>query len=126
MDDAIFDEVIEQLNVLGCDLIKIQSREAAEKFILESNVIVCTMSSTLWWASELPMQKIVISLDLWNITMGDKCSNMDNIIYANSMAELMAMDFPKHHVDHSRRATFPTLTAHIKQKYAEKLTKHVS
>jgi hypothetical protein len=126
MDDAIFDEVIVQLVGLGCDAIKIYSREPAEKIILESTVIVGTMSSTLWWASELPMQKIVISLDLWNVTGGDKCSNVGDILYINSMAGLRAMDFSKRPADHSRKAAFPTLTAHIKQKYAEKFTKHVS
>ena len=126
VDDAIFDEVIIQLDGLGCYASKINNSESAEKYILESTVIVGTMSSTLWWASELQLQNTVISLDLWNITGGDKCSEVGDILYVKTMAGLRAMDFSKRPEDHSHKASFPTLTAHIKQKYAEQFIKHVS
>lgn len=112
-DDALFARVMDLLTS-GNDRIKvIDSREAAEKLILESAVIVGTMTSALWWASELPSEKVVISLDLWNVPGGDRYSDMDGIHYVRDLAELHNANLTARSSSAAHKTQLPTLTAFL-------------
>ena len=95
------------------DLNLIDRHESAEKLIVESRVIVGTATSALWWASELPSVKTVISLDLWGVSGGDRYSEVEGIHYVKSLAELGRLDLTPSHVCAKYTANIPSLTDFI-------------
>jgi len=114
LDNALFDRVINFLLTKNASIKIISTGERAEKFILESSVIVGTMSSTLWWASELASGKVVISLDLWNVPGGDRYSDVDGIHYVRDLTNLRNTNLAVDRSNAAPRNQQQTLTAFLK------------
>lgn len=64
----------------------LEPQESAEKWILQSSVIVGDVSTTLWWANFFH-SKIVISFDMHDFTGSDDMKYYDGILYFSSLAE---------------------------------------
>lgn len=111
--DALFDQAINFLTSANRGIRVIDRRESAEKLIVESRVIVGTFTSALWWASELPSAKTVISLDVWGVSGGDRFSEVEGIHYFKSLGELGRHDFTASRVCAKYTANVPTVTDFI-------------
>ena len=92
-DDALFGQAISLLTSTNRSIKVIDRRESAEKLIVESRVVVGTFTSALWWASELPSARTVISLDVWGVGGGDRFSDVEGIHYFRDFGELRKHDF---------------------------------
>jgi hypothetical protein len=62
-----------------------------QEFILKSKVIVSEVSSVLWWAKFIP-DKIIISLDLFKVPLGDHFKDEEGIYYFNDSEALRKTD----------------------------------
>jgi hypothetical protein len=85
-DNHIYDHIIKETKINN--IIKISHTLPVESILINSKIIVGTVSSCLLWASELDLSKIIISLDLFGINGGDKYSDVNNISYINTISKL--------------------------------------
>lgn len=108
--ELLFDKAMNILTSAIRSIKVIDRHESAEKLIVESRVIVGSFTSGLWWASELPNAKTVISLDLWRVSGGDKFSDVGNICYFKSLGELSEFNFTASCVVSKYAASVPTIT----------------
>jgi len=111
--DRLFDQALTFLTSMNLRIRVIDRRVSAEKLIVESRVIVGSSTSALWWASELPNVKAVISLDLWGVSGGDRFSEVDGIHYFKSLCGLARHDLTASHVYSKYPANVPTATDFI-------------
>lgn len=117
-DNTSFSRVINCLMTKNRSVKIISSGERAEQLILESRVVLGTISSTLWWASELPSEKVVISLDLWDVPGGDKYSDVDGIQYVRDLTELRNANLQARRSNAAHKNQLQTLTSFLKQRAA--------
>ena len=117
-EDTLFGQVIDFLSATDLGINVISSRESAEKLMLSARVIVGSVTSCLWWASELRAAKVVISLDLWGVTIGNKYSDVDGILYFRDVSELRAHNFAAPHSHRKYDSDVQTLTDFIKEHVA--------
>jgi len=108
--ELLFDKAMSFLTSSNLGIKVIDRHESAEKLIVESRVIVGSFTSALWWASELPNAKTVISLDLWRVSGGDKFSDVGDICYFRSLGELSEFNFTTSCFANKYTANVPTMT----------------
>lgn len=96
----------------------------AEKYILESRVVVSDVSTVLWW-SRFFREKVSISLDLFGYRVGPEMKFLDNVFYFCELNELSRCDFgaPR---DTGSRKTFPSVLTMLKRDLRQSLARELS
>lgn len=93
VNDRLFLEVVRGLRG-NCNMLTVYPVETrAEELILGARVVVSTCSSVLWWASQLKAQKVLISVNCFNIPEGDAYAEVRNIHYFDDLQKMAEYDF---------------------------------
>ena len=94
----------------------INPREQAAPYIIRSKIIVAENSSVLWWAKLLNDEKILISIDFFNLPLGDHYKDDPAIQYFKSIDELKTISHVGFEVsDHNNnKPGFEEIIANIK------------
>jgi len=98
-DDFIWKRILSTIYSCHSDVKVISAETSAESLIINSDVIVGDVSSSLWWAALLGNKK-VISLDIFGYEDGDalKAYSELDVLYVSSVDEISS-----EHVNHSAK-----------------------
>ena len=82
-DEHIYKSILEESKVINFEII--ECSYPVEKLILKSEIIIGTTTSSLWWATQIEINKQIYSLDIFGLSGGDRYSQATGIIYIDEI-----------------------------------------
>jgi len=83
---------------------------SAEQLVIRSTCVVGDISSILWWSSMLG-DRIVVSLNAWNVTLGDEFSHYPAVVYVRTPAAILDAQL---NPAHASSPDLPSVTDYLK------------
>jgi len=87
-NDKIWQQVISNLKKVYQNLVNYPVREDASRLVIESKIVVAEASTVLWFASNLEKDRILISLNLFDLPLADAFASDQRINYFESLNNL--------------------------------------
>lgn len=82
-DEHIYKRILEESKITNFEVI--ERSYTVEKLILKSEVIIGTTTSSLWWATQIGLNKQIYSLDIFGLGGGDRYSHATGMIYVDEI-----------------------------------------
>lgn len=115
--DYLWQEITIKVRQAYPDITLLAPDENAQKWILKSKVIVGQVSSVIWWSAFLET-KIVISLDVFGVSLMDFFKNYEGVYYFDSLKSLAEADFINRGTRLSKsKRLLPTLSEFLEEVY---------
>lgn len=91
--DKLWQHIVNVLKSKYNSIEVVPPEESAQELILKSRIVISEFSSVLWWAKFIGFgNKILISINLFNVPLGDYFRNEEGVYYFETIEELKATE----------------------------------